>query len=106
MTASKPGVLRAGQEAGQRFPSLLVAGVDAHALAVQKARLHGDQPIGVLLVGHVILTIGPALDGVGSASALDVLVLDEPGPAEEGGELMELLAGPRLGLGIMTLGAL
>src|SRR5262249_18699543 len=102
----KPRVLRAGQEAGEGLAAFLVGGVETDALAGQELRLHRDEPVGVLLVGHAVLAAGARLDGVGRAAALDVLVLHQLGPPEKGGELVELFALPRLRLGVVTLGAL
>ena len=62
--------------------------------------------IRIPLVGHPILTFRPALDGVRGAPAAHIFMLNNPGPAEERGQLVELLPFPRLGLGIMALGAL
>src|SRR5436305_1434535 len=81
----------AGEYAGQGGAALMVAAVEADRLAGEEARLHGDEAGRVLLVGHVVLAVGPPLDGVGGATAVDVLVLHQPGPAEEGGEGVELL---------------
>src|SRR5262249_40200187 len=106
VAAGKPGVLRAREETGEGRSAFLVRGVDADALAGEEARLHGNEMIRVFLVGHAVLAVGAALDRVGRAAAIHVLVLNEPGPAKERSELVELLALPGLGAGVMALGAL
>src|SRR5262249_39076158 len=107
VTAGKPGVARAGHPPSQGLAALAVRGVDRDVFPGEGGRLHGQESGRILLVGHLVLAVLAPLDGVGRPPAVDVLVLDEPGPAEECGEAVELLALPeRSDLGMMALGTL
>src|SRR5438128_138336 len=84
LTAGEPRVLRCRQEAGQGGAALSVVGVEADTFAGQEARPHGEAAADFRFVGHQVLAFRTALNGVGRAAAIDVLVLNDPRPAEEG----------------------
>src|SRR5205814_7292158 len=57
-------------------------------------------------ISHGILPVAAAVDGVRRTATVDILVLNQLGPAEEGNQFMKLFALPRFGAGVMALGTL